>query len=123
MKRILIVDDQPPLRFLFKEIFGDASQYEVKVAGTCMDAKKICETFTPDLAVVDVALPDQDGRMLLLDLKASSKLEHCKIVLMSGIANADEATLLSEVTVDLFLAKPFDIPEATKKVFALLETK
>jgi len=120
MKKILVVDDEPPLRFLFREMFGDKSKFETKEAANALDALKIFNEFKPDLLVLDVALPDMDGREILDQLKREPHLEKCKVVLMSAIVDTEEAVLLSRVKVDIFLVKPFNITEATQKIFALI---
>lgn len=120
MKKILIVDDEPPLRFLFRDMFSDSQKFSVKEAGNARDAMKLFQEFKPDMLILDVALPDQDGRVILDDLKKDPHLEMCKVVLMSAIVDTEEAVLLSRAKVDLFLVKPFNIAEATQKVFTLL---
>lgn len=121
MKKILIVDDESSLRFLFREVFADEKKFEIKEAATAAEAARIFPKFLPDMVVLDVALPDRDGRTLLDVWKGDPHMPKCRLVLMSGVAEAEEATLTSSIKVDLFLAKPFNIQDATNKVLKLLD--
>lgn len=120
MKKILIVDDQPGLLHIFSEIFSDKEKYEIDLAATAFDAEQIFAKMEPDLLILDLALPDKDGRALLEDLKAYPHFDNCQLVVMSAIASEEEAKSTTPTPILLFLKKPFKIPEATEKIFSLL---
>jgi len=61
MKRILIVDDQPAFRRHLRRLLTLAGMNVVAEAADIAEAKEMVQRFQPDLAVVDVMLPDVTG--------------------------------------------------------------
>lgn len=71
MKRILVVDDHPIMRFgLAQLVRAEADMELCGEAGTAAEAMAHCEKDCPDLVMLDVALPDKNGLELIKDLRA-----------------------------------------------------
>ncbi len=120
MKKILVVDDQPGLLQIFSEAFSDKSEFQVDIAATAYDAQQIFTKLEPDVLILDLALPDKDGRDLLEDLKPHPHFGQCKIVIMSAVASEEETQSTTCCPIALFLQKPFNIPEASQNITNLL---
>ena len=60
-KRILLVDDEPELLDMVVSILNEDGFVNIKTAGNVRDAVKIAESYCPELAILDVMLPDGDG--------------------------------------------------------------
>ena len=60
-KKILIVDDEADLREMVTSILEQDGFKTIKTAGTVAEALKICRDWEPDLAILDVMLPDGNG--------------------------------------------------------------
>lgn len=103
-KKLLIVDDEYELRnmvdgFLRKEGFGRIYQ-----ASSCAEALEVCHTVKPDLAILDVMLPDGDGFSLLSNLRQTSNMP----VLFLTARGEDEDRLLGlGLGADDYIVKPF----------------
>ena len=70
-KRILLVDDHPVMRFGLAQLVNLEDDLTIiGEAGTAAEAMKILESSEPDLAVVDLTLPDKSGIELIKDAKA-----------------------------------------------------
>lgn len=68
--RVLIVDDEPLVRSLLTEVIKSLG-YETRSAESAADARKICQTFDADLAIIDVDLgPGPNGFDLAANLRA-----------------------------------------------------
>lgn len=87
-KRIIIIDDHPLFREGLKSIIVRSTRYEVVgEAGNGRDGLQICKEIKPDIALVDISLPDQSGLGLIRDiLKLSS---HTRIIIISVHSKID----------------------------------
>jgi DNA-binding response OmpR family regulator len=110
-KRILAVEDDPDILFIVEMILKEEG-YEVF---TSPDGKNILlevETVHPDLVVMDIRLPDADGRDLCKDIK--NYYRNLPVILMS--AHAEYSKVIEEACADDFIAKPFDISEFIRRI-------
>lgn len=80
-KRIIIIDDHPLFREGLKAIIGRSARYEVAgEAGCGRDGLQLAGKLKPDIALVDIALPDQNGLELIRDLLKASPRTRILIV-------------------------------------------
>ncbi len=102
---ILVVDDDEPLRTRLARAFRDRGMVSLE-AGDAESALAVAGEHAPDLAVVDLRLPDRSGLELVRDLR--QHVPHTRIVVLTGygsIATALEAVRLGAVH---YLPKPAD---------------
>jgi DNA-binding response OmpR family regulator len=69
MARILVVDDDPSIRLLYKEELQQEG-HEVLTAATAAEGLALVESTRPDLVTLDIKMPGQDGLTALRELKA-----------------------------------------------------
>lgn len=116
-KKLLIVDDELEIRdmvdkFLRKEGFGRIYQ-----ASNCTEAIKVFQSVKPDLAILDVMLPDGDGFSLLSSLRQKSNIP----VLFLTARGEDEDRLLGlGLGADDYIVKPFLPRELVLRLTAIL---
>ena len=79
-KKILIVDDEPALLNMVKNILEEAGFKNIVLAGTMADALRVFQAESPDIAVLDVMLPDGDGFTLFNQINAMSKIDRKSVV-------------------------------------------
>jgi DNA-binding response OmpR family regulator len=121
---ILLVEDDPVLgTFLADNLSADG--YEPLVAGTLRDGLRELEFKRPDLAVVDLGLPDGSGLALIERVRAAdgivSRLDpQLPIVVLSGRASDQDRMRGLERGADDFLAKPFVYGELRLRIAAVL---
>lgn len=68
MKKILVVDDEENIRFLYKEELGDEG-YEVALASSGKEALELMKADKPDLITLDIKMPEMDGIETLKKIK------------------------------------------------------
>ena len=73
-KKILIVDDEADLREMVTSILAQDGFKTIRTAGTVAEALKICRDWEPDLAILDVMLPDGDGFSLFEQMRTFTEV-------------------------------------------------
>ena len=105
--RALVVDDEPAiLRFLKPAL--EANDYAVTSAGTLAEALKRIAGDTPDVVVLDLGLPDGDGKELIQQVRQWSNVP---IVVLSARDREAEKIEALDLGADDFVNKPFGVGE------------
>ena len=121
---LLLVEDDHGLRtFLADNLTADG--YDVLVADTVRDAVRILEYKQPDLALVDLGLPDGSGFDLIARVRAAdgvaSRLDpSVPLVVLTGRSGELDRVRGFERGADDFVVKPFSYPELRGRVTAIL---
>jgi DNA-binding response OmpR family regulator len=121
---ILIVEDHRATRtFLADNLSADG--YEIVESECAGDAQRLMETVFPDLAIVDLGLPDRDGLELLREVRSSDRVAaridpDLPLLVLSGRAGELERLRGFERGADDYMIKPFSYPELHARVIALL---
>jgi two-component system KDP operon response regulator KdpE len=116
LQRVLIVDDEPPiLRFLKASL--TANDYEVIEATTGKDAIKRATAEAPDVILLDLGLPDMDGKEVVRILREGSPIP---IIVVSARAREAEKIEALDLGADDYVNKPFGIGELLARLRAAL---
>ena len=121
---LLIVEDDPAIRtFLADNLTADG--FELLVADTARDGLRLLETKAPDLAIVDVGLPDGSGLELIervrrADATASRLDPGQPVIVISGRGGELDRVRGFDRGCDDYVVKPFSYPELLARVRALL---
>lgn len=107
-KHILVVDDQPGIRFLLDEVFTNEG-YQVTTANTGKEALDLVHTFTFDLIIMDYKLPIIDG-VEVLGQMGEEKIA-TPVILMSGLVEEIKQEVYTNPALKHVLSKPFNIVE------------
>ena len=116
--RILVVDDEPDIRFLLKDILEDEG-YVVDIAEHARAANEIRRSVTPDLVLLDIWMPEVDGVTLLKEWKSSAS-DHCPVVMMSGHGTVETAVEATRLGAYDFVEKPLSMAKLLSTVKAAL---
>src|SRR5215469_1486523 len=106
-RRILIVDDEPHVR-KFLHLSLQAEGFNVLEAATAEEALALVRAGTPSLMILDLGLPDIDGRQVIRDVRASSDMP---ILVLSARAEDSEKIATLEQGADDYMTKPFAVRE------------
>jgi CheY-like chemotaxis protein len=117
--RILIVDDEPAIREVLSAVLTEEG-YEVAVAVDGAEGLTRVAEHSPDLVILDYMMPRLDGLQLLQRLRSRPELAKAHVILLSAVAHRLRGEPLAS-SVDLVLAKPFDLDELVDHVAAVLK--
>ena len=121
---VLLVEDDPVVRtFLADNLTADG--FTVLLADTLRDGMRVLEYAGPDLAIVDVALPDGSGLDLVAAVRAADRLATrldpaLPLIILSGRCAELDRVRGFERGCDDFVAKPFSYGELRRRIEALL---
>ena len=104
--KILVVEDDPSVRELFKVLL-EGEGYEILQAENGIDGLKRAEQDTPDLMILDLMMPDEDGEMVLGKLRSKPVLSEVPILVVSGKYEALDR-LKEELGDENVFSKPFE---------------
>lgn len=117
---ILVVDDEPDIRELIKDILEDEN-YEVRIAADGQEAQQIFNEQQPDLILLDIWMPDIDGISLLKEFKQQNK--NITIVMMSGHGTIETAVEATRLGASDFIEKPLSTAKLLRGVEQALENR
>jgi two-component system OmpR family response regulator len=120
-RRILIVDDDQELVDLMVDGFVRDGRFEYKTANNGFDAGMLVKEFQPDIVVLDIMLPDINGKEVCQRVRSDETLEMVKIICISGMVEQDKINELKACGANGFLGKPFQIDTLVERVCDLLE--
>nr|MDQ3960513.1 sigma-54 dependent transcriptional regulator [Pseudomonadota bacterium] len=106
-QHILVVDDEPDICQLLKEILEDEG-FEVSLAATAEQARQARRARRPDLVLLDIWLPDTDGIGLLKEWSEGDGLD-VPVIVMSGHGTVETAVEATRLGAYDFLEKPLSI--------------
>ena len=116
---ILVVDDEPDIRDLVKEILEDEG-FEVAVAADAHTARESRRARRPDLILLDIWMPDTDGISLLKEWSADIG-QNTSVVMMSGHGNVETAVEATRHGAFDFIEKPLSMVKLLVTVRRALE--
>lgn len=105
--RVLVIDDEPQIQRFLKPALS-ACGYDVLVAHTGRDALRLIATAAPDIVVLDLGLPDLDGKEVLREARGFSKVP---IIVLSARDREAEKIMALDAGADDYVEKPFGIGE------------
>ncbi len=111
-QRVLVVDDEPQIQRLLN-VALTAAGYEVISAETGAQAVRMAVTGAPDLIVLDLGLPDRDGKEVLRDIRGFSQTP---IIVVSARDRESEKIEALDLGADDYVEKPFGMGELTARL-------
>ncbi len=116
-KKILLVDDEPELRKLVIDILSDDGFSNIIDAGTVQTGLDSARQEKPDLAILDVMLPDGDGFSLMKNLRAFTNIP---VIFLTAKDEAADKLVGLGLGADDYVVKPFLPQELLLRVHAVL---
>jgi two-component system KDP operon response regulator KdpE len=117
--RILVVDDEPQIQRFLKPALR-AAGYDVLSAETGAQALKAIATSAPDVVILDLGLPDIEGKQIIREVRAWSRVP---IIVLSARDRESEKIAALDLGADDYVEKPFAIGELLARIRAALRHK
>src|SRR5438552_11513343 len=120
-RKVLLVDDEPDLVATVNEALQADGRFEVRIASNGFDAGMMVKEYRPDLIILDVMLPDINGKEVCHRVRQDNTMEDVRIICISGMVEEDKIQDLRLSGADDFLHKPFEIEELIDRMCSLME--
>ena len=120
-RKALIVDDDEELVELIRDVLEADSRFDVRVANNGFDAGMMVKEYHPDIIVLDVMLPDINGREVCHRVRSDPSLDDVRIICISGMVEQDKIADLRAAGADEFMQKPFEVEDLIVRVCELLD--
>lgn len=119
--RILVVEDDPEIRHLLSVVLDEKDRRIVSVVDGKSARQELREGDSFDLILLDLILPDLDGRTLLTGLRADPATAPLPVIVISARNDPDIREDCYALGADVFIEKPFDPQRLERDVTARLE--
>lgn len=116
---VLVVDDDPRICRVLAHYLGREG-YDVRTALDGQEMRRRIAEMPPDLVVLDLMLPDEDGLTLARELRAHSDVP---IIILTGKTGTTEEVAALEVGADDYITKPFDQRNLLAHVHSVLRRR
>lgn len=120
-KSILVIEDNNAILDVITLIL-QSEAYKVTGLNKSVDMMAHIQKSEPDLIILDIMLPDADGRDILKQLRTDIKTAHIPVLLISA-RYTQENIQHGEYIPNGFLAKPFDIDDLLDRIEGILAGK
>lgn len=110
--KILFVEDEENI-CTFMSALLEANGYQVILANKCGEAKIMYNSYVPDLVILDLGLPDNDGSSFLAEIR---ERDLTPVIVLSARTDESEKVRLLDLGANDFITKPFGSAELLARV-------
>jgi len=120
-RKMLIVDDDRDLVELLRDSFDADGRFDVRTVNNGFDAGMMVKEYHPDVIILDVMLPDINGKEVCQRVRSDSTLDDVKILCISGMVEAEKVQELRDAGANDFVQKPFEVDTLIQRVCRQLD--
>jgi DNA-binding response OmpR family regulator len=122
-RKVLVVDDDENLVELLVDALERDGRFEVRSVNNGFGAGMLIKEFRPDLVVLDVMLPDINGKEVCNLVRGDKTMDDVRIICISGMVEQEKIQELRDAGADDFMKKPFDVDQLVSRVCQLLDVE
>jgi len=122
-RKALVVDDDVELVELIRDVMEADGRFDVRVANNGFDAGMMVKEYHPDIIVLDVMLPDINGKEVCQRVRGDATMDDVQIICISGMVERDKIDELKLAGANDFLQKPFETDELMSRICKLLDVE
>jgi excisionase family DNA binding protein len=120
-RKVLIVDDDQELVELIVDVLDKDGRFEVRTVNNGFDAGMMVKEYHPDLIVLDVMLPDINGKEVCQRVRTDKSMDDVRIICISGMVEEEKIEDLKASGANDFLHKPFEVETLIERMCGLLD--
>jgi putative two-component system response regulator len=117
----MIVDDEESIRRLVSATLGGDDRYRVVIAKGGEEALELARQEKPDLAFLDIRMPQMDGYSVCRALKADPATAHINVVMLPALVEDYDREKAMEAGASDYITKPFSPTALLQKVEDVLD--
>jgi excisionase family DNA binding protein len=122
-RKVLVVDDDEDLVELIVDHLQRDGRFEVRNVNNGFGAGMLIKEFRPDLVVLDVMLPDINGKEVCQLVRGDKTMDDVRIICISGMVEEEKIQQLRDAGANDFIKKPFDVETLVERICQLLEVE
>jgi excisionase family DNA binding protein len=122
-RKVLVVDDDEDLVELICDALDRDGRFDIRSVNNGFGAGMLIKEFRPDLIVLDVMLPDINGKEVCQLVRGDKSMDNVRIICISGMVETNKIQELRDAGSDDFLKKPFDVDVLLAHICQLLEVE
>ena len=120
-RKLLIVDDDQELVELIVDVLEKDGRFETRSVNNGFDAGMMVKEYHPDLIVLDVMLPDINGKEVCQRVRTDRTMDDVRIICISGMIEHEKIDELRASGANEFLQKPFETDTLLERICQLLD--
>ncbi len=120
-KLILIIDDEEDVKAIAQMGLEMAASWEVITASSGQEGLEIAETKQPDVILLDLMMPDWDGKETLKQLKNNFQTASIPVILMTAKTESAIASEIENLEIIGMITKPFRPLQLPEKIDEILQ--
>jgi DNA-binding response OmpR family regulator len=113
-QKILVIDDEVAIREFITAIFKDS--FEVLTAATGLEGVRLAKSSRPDLILLDILMPGDDGIACLQELRSLPETVHVPVLMLTALNEPDVRIRAFKAGADDFISKPFQPDELLARI-------
>lgn len=122
MAKILVIDDEEPMRLIFKAYLTKAG-HAIETAADGMEGLEKVASFSPDLILLDINMPRMSGFEVAKKLRDNPCGKTIHIFVISSLKQENNIDRGYELGIEEYITKPFNIAQVKLKINAFLNKK
>ena len=115
-RKVLIVDDDAELVELITDALERDGRFETRSVNNGFDAGMMVKEYHPDLIVLDVMLPDINGKEVCQRVRSDKSMDDVRIICISGMVEEDKVSELRTAGANDFMHKPFEVERLVERM-------
>ncbi len=119
-KNILIIDDEEDVKAIAQMGLEMAADWNVITASSGKEGLTLAASTQPEVILLDLMMPEWDGKETLQNLKANQSTSSIPVILMTAKTQSAIATEISELDLAGVITKPFRPLELPEKITNIL---